>query len=97
MLPQHPVGIVLENIIINYILLMIFNLIFFILFHYYNRCYCYFRMLYWFFDGNEPKLLFFCNIRPSDNNICHIIIGSTTSEPIQQNFIGLTSGQQKVI
>ena len=30
MLPQHPVGIVLENIIINYILLMIFNLISFI-------------------------------------------------------------------
>ena len=25
MLPQHPVGIVLENVIINYILLMIFN------------------------------------------------------------------------
>ena len=35
MLPQHPVGIVLENIIIYYILLMVYNffLINFILFY----------------------------------------------------------------
>ena len=41
---------------------MIFNFNqfhFFILFHYYNRCYCYFKMLYWFLDVNEPKLLFY--------------------------------------
>ena len=35
MLPQHPVGIVLENIIVYYILLMIFNFKL-ILFYYFN-------------------------------------------------------------
>ena len=29
----------------------------FVLFHYCNRCYCYFKMLYWFFDGNDPTVI----------------------------------------
>ena len=62
--PNTQMEIVLENIIVPYILLIMFNLIlfyfisFYILFLYCNRYLIIIKMLQWFLDWNEPNLLF---------------------------------------
>ena len=42
--------------------------------------------IYWLNTRPTKALQLVNNIRPGDNNICHIIIGSVTSEPTQKFY-----------